>query len=146
MGADFKAPPRIVDRDAQPLDRTPLDTGVCPLCGGPMIRYSRAHIVPKGRHAGGDDLPENLAWICGDGVMGCHGLLTHGNRVIGHPIDAATARARLIVYCRATVPLYGAYADTKRYPGWLEDYYGGNRLAAVKRTALEAHDTEVEAA
>lgn len=134
MTADPKPPRRIVDKKAQPFDRSPIDAGVCPLCFGPMVQFSRAHVVPKGRGGGGDDVPENLAFICGDGVMGCHGCLTHRNRVIGHRLAPDEVSTAFVLYCRVTVPLLGAYADAKRYPGWLEDYYLGG--------ALEAHEQE----
>lgn len=132
---DFKPPARVVNRAAEPLDASPRQSGECPLCGGPLIQFSRAHVVPKGRGGGGDDTPENLVWICGDGVMGCHGCLTHRNRVIAHRLSPEQVAEALVVYCRVTVPLIGAYTDAKRYPGWLEDYYLGGALEATTREA-----------
>lgn len=126
----FPKRPRIVNARFLPLDAAPVSrlegvraVGRCPLCGQEGVKLSRAHVVPKGLY--GDDVPENAAWICGDGVMGCHGLLTHANRVIGHPIDVYVARVRFIAYCRYAVPELGQYADAQKGPGWLEDYYGG---------------------
>jgi hypothetical protein len=116
--------PRIVNRKAQPFDGTPLAQSFCPICRQYGAKLNRAHVVPKGLY--GDDVPENLAWICGDGVMGCHGLLTHGNRVIGHPIDAREARHRFVIYCRLAVPELGVYADGIKGAGWLETYYLGD--------------------
>lgn len=114
---------RIVDPSFRPLDEGPLRRGRCPLCGGRLRVFSRAHVVP--RSLGGDDVPENAAWLCGDGVRGCHGCLTHRNRVAGHPLLPKEVARRLVRYCRVTVPLLGAYADRRKYPGWLEDYYLG---------------------
>ncbi len=46
----------------------------CVHCG--MAHQSLHHILPRSQ--GGDDLPVNLAPLCGDGTRGCHGLLeTH---------------------------------------------------------------------
>jgi len=123
---DSKPTARIVNRGFKPLDDNPLLEDTCPICGGPLTRYgtpSRAHVVPKG--VGGDDVPENAAWTCGDGVMGCHGCLTHRNRVIGHPIDAQEVAENFVFYCREIVPALGAYADRKKFGGWLETYYLG---------------------
>jgi hypothetical protein len=51
--------------------------------------------------------------------MGCHGLLTHGNRVIGHPDRRTTARQRFVFYCRESVPQLGVYATARSSPaGW----------------------------
>jgi hypothetical protein len=47
----------------------------CVHCG--LAAQSLHHIVPKSQ--GGDDVPENLAPLCGDGTRGCHGLIeSHG--------------------------------------------------------------------
>jgi hypothetical protein len=43
----------------------------CVHCG--LAAQSLHHIVPKSQ--GGDDVPENLAPVCGDGTRGCHGLI-----------------------------------------------------------------------
>lgn len=118
-----KPPRRIVDPQARPLDEAPLRGGRCPLCGGRLRVFSRAHVVPRSLR--GDDLPENLAWLCGDGARGCHGCLTHRNRVAGHPLSPEEVARRFVRYCRERVPLLGAYADRRKYPGWLEDYYLG---------------------
>jgi hypothetical protein len=47
---------------------------ICVLCGNPATLH---HVYPKGQ--GGDDLPENLVGLCGDGVSGEHGLIEHGD-------------------------------------------------------------------
>lgn len=124
---DPKPAKRIVNRDVQPLDRTPLETGVCPVCGGPMLVFSRAHIVPKGQR--GDDVPENVAWICGDGTRGCHGVLTHRGRG-DHGLDYGQVSVEFVRYVRDVVPMLGAFADSKVYVGWVEDYYLGTALEA----------------
>lgn len=134
--SDTKPARRIVKRDFQPLDPSPLNEGRCPVCLGPFVHYSRAHVVPKGH--GGDDVPENAAWICGDGVMGCHGCLTHRNRVIGHPILPDEVARRFVVYCRETVPMLGVYADGKKFDGWLESYYLGSDALALEAAREEA--------
>lgn len=125
---------RIVNAKALPLDPKPAAeivgvraSGCCPLCGA-LGGLNRAHVVGKG--VGGDDVPENLAWICGDGVMGCHGCLTHHNRVIGHRLSPDQVARAFVFYCRRTVPALGKYADDAKYAGWLEDYYLGNALEA----------------
>ena len=123
---DTKPPARIVNRGFKPLDDNPLLEHTCPVCGGPLAQYGppgRAHVVPKG--VGGDDVPENAAWVCGDGVMGCHGCLTHRNTVIGHSLSADDVAEGFVFYCREIVPALGAYSDRRKYDGWLEDYYLG---------------------
>lgn len=116
---------RIVNRDFKPLDSSPLGNGLCPLChqGFTWSGYSRAHVVPKG--TGGDDVPENAAWICGDGTRGCHGVLTHRNRG-SHGLEYAEVAKAFVRYCRQDVPELGEYADGKKHHGWLEDYYLGS--------------------
>lgn len=111
---------RVVNRDCRPLDETPLRTGRCPVCDGPLIVFSRAHVVPRGQ--GGDDVPENMVWLCGDGTRGCHGVLTHHGRdgQTGRTFDEVAAG--LLAYLE-TQPLTVAYCDSKKWPGWLHDYY-----------------------
>jgi hypothetical protein len=135
MPPDPKPRMRIVNKNCLPVDASPATriegvraVGRCPICNQ-GAGLNRAHVVPKGQR--GDDVPENMAWICGDGVMGCHGCLTHGNRVIGHPLTPEQVAERFVVYCRETVPELGRYADEQKYAGWLEDYYLGDQEAAA---------------
>jgi hypothetical protein len=129
---DWKAAPRIEDKDAQPHDGVPLLTGVCPLCERWVGRagLSRHHVVPKGRGgAGGDDLPENLVWVCGDGTRGCHGVLTHRGRG-DHGLPYEQVALRLLRYL-ARFPAYVSYASRKRHHGWAVDYYLRGDLATL---------------
>lgn len=50
-----------------------LKTGRCQCCGWRRRSTSWHHLV--GRDLGGDDVIENLAELCGDGVSGCHGAV-----------------------------------------------------------------------
>lgn len=131
MNADVSPIPRpsrrIVDRDVQPADWLPLELGVCPVCGGSMAVCSRAHVVPKGLR--GDDVPENVVWICGDGTRGCHGVLTHHGRGT-HGLDHATVSKAFVAYVETLQPTI-EYVTRTKYDGWLRAYYLG-------REALEA--------
>jgi 5-methylcytosine-specific restriction endonuclease McrA len=80
----------------------------CQICGEPSA--STHHIVPRSH--GGDDVPENLAALCGNGVTGCHGdveLHLHG--------------ARLRLFC-ALNEHQRAYAQRRKGAHWLLSYYG----------------------
>lgn len=125
---DLRPSKRHVNRDFRPLDSGPLANGLCPLCRGRLVYYSRAHVVPKGH--GGDDVPENAAWLCGDGTRGCHGVLTHRGRGT-HGLTYEEVAEAFVRYCRETAPLLGVYADRKKYDGWLEDYYLGSLAATA---------------
>lgn len=127
---DLRPSKRHVNRDFRPLDSGPLANGLCPLCrqGFSWTGYSRAHVVPKGH--GGDDVPENAAYICGDGTRGCHGVLTHRGRGT-HGLTYEQVAPAFVRYCRETVPQLGEYADGKKYDGWLEVYYLGALQAAA---------------
>jgi len=46
--------------------------GNCEVCGGPG--HSLHHRV--NRSAGGKFCPSNALWLCGNGVVGCHGRCT----------------------------------------------------------------------
>jgi 5-methylcytosine-specific restriction endonuclease McrA len=50
-----------------------LDEQPCAICGdySPLTAH---HLVP--RSAGGDDVPENIVGLCGDGTTFCHGAVT----------------------------------------------------------------------
>ena len=118
---------RIVDRDALPIDDAPLKQVVCPLCLRRTPDLSRHHVVPKGQ--GGDDVPENLVWICGDGTRGCHGVLTHHNRG-DHGLTFEQVAAALLEYVRWIPPIL-EYASRAKWDGFLDSYYGGRREAAA---------------
>lgn len=58
-------------RNAELFRAMHLEGGECVLCG--VRGQSLHHVLP--RSLGGDDVRENLVWLCGDGVAGCHGLI-----------------------------------------------------------------------
>jgi hypothetical protein len=120
MRPDPKPAARIVNPNVQPLDALPLRDGRCPLCRRRLVFFSRHHVLPKGQS--GDDVPENTVWTCGDGTRGCHGVLTHRNRDGESGRTFEEVAADLLRYLD-TQPLVRAYAEGKKYPGWLEDYY-----------------------
>lgn len=131
MTADPKPPRRIVDAQAKPLDGVPRATGTCPLCGrgGLQLGLTRHHVVPKGQ--GGDDVPENLIWACGDGTRGCHGVLTHRNRG-DHGFGYEYVSNALIVYLeRSWGQRYRSYVAAKKHDGWLRAYYLGAESVAA---------------
>lgn len=128
MAPDPKPKPRVVDRDAQPVDARPLAFGRCPICKRTTRDLSRHHVVPKGQ--AGDDLPENLVWACGDGTRGCHGVLTHHNRG-DHGLTFEDVAARLLAYLLSEVPAVVSYTRTKKWDGWLFDYYEPHRASAA---------------
>lgn len=68
VATDFKNPPRI--KDPELMKRLWARRGVCVLCGNPASIH---HIYARGQQ--GDDVVENLIWLCGDGVTGHHGLI-----------------------------------------------------------------------
>jgi len=122
MAADPKPAARIVNRNAMPLDDSPLRFSLCPLCGSRRRPLSRHHVIPKGQ--GGDDVPENLLWVCGHGTVGCHGVLTHHNRDGASGLDYPTVAARLVGHLYSLRGgQYLAYVARKKYDGWLLDYY-----------------------
>lgn len=84
-----KPPKRVVDRDA--VREKLLSDRSCRLCGKRgkitvigdrtyVAGLSGHHIVPRGQ--GGDDVPENIVPLCGDGVRGCHGEVETNKRWI----------------------------------------------------------------
>lgn len=133
MAADPKPAARIVDPKAQPLDGTPLVTGICPLCDRGLrarvqfrLPLSRHHVVPKGQ--GGDDVPENLVWSCGDGTSGCHGVLTHRNRDGESGLTFKQVGEALVDYVLCDVPEVNSYAARKKHATWLIEYYAPHAL------------------
>jgi len=103
---------RIVDGTAEPLDSSPIDENFCPICEKFTLTWERCHVV--GRGVGGDDVQDNLFWACSI----CHMWL--------HSKQQDTDLHRDFVrYCRETVPELGAYADRKKYPGYIERRYLG---------------------
>jgi hypothetical protein len=69
MAADLKPRPRL--RDPALMRRLHAQPDECRVCGRPGV--SLHHILSRG--LGGDDVEENLAWLCGSGTTGCHGLI-----------------------------------------------------------------------
>lgn len=61
-----KVHPRLT-RDVVWRDR------ICLMCGGHA--QSGHHVLRKGSPYHGDDMPENIVPLCGDGTRGCHGLI-----------------------------------------------------------------------
>jgi hypothetical protein len=73
---------------------------ICVVCGDHA--RSAHHVYPRGQ--GGDDTPENLVSVCGDGVQGCHGLL-HAEQTF--------ARWRVGRYLQSSRPDTIAYVQSK---------------------------------
>jgi hypothetical protein len=122
---DPKPDRRIVDRDAGRLKV--WVEGECRVCGHvpsghPLDTLNRMHLVPKG--LGGDDVDDNIVPGCGSGTTGCHGLLTSSMEDPHHPEGLTVGEARELLLANLSVR-ERAYAETKKYPGWLEDYYRG---------------------
>lgn len=122
MAADPKPAPRVTDPAAMPVDCSMLTeveraVGVCPCCSR-RRRLTRHHLVGRGQ--GGDDLPVNLVWVCGDGTRGCHGVLTHRNRDGETYRTYAEVGRRLLASLHPTVR---AYAENVKWEGWLEETY-----------------------
>ena len=84
---------------------------LCWCCG--QAWDSLHHVIPRSQ--GGDDVPANLAPLCGNGTMGCHGL-----------IEARDPWARQALG-KALTPENCRYLWTRIGPGWqawLERHYG----------------------
>jgi hypothetical protein len=120
---DPRASTRIVDAGA---GREKLrEEGCCRICdrrptGHPLDALNRMHIVPRGQ--GGDDVDDNIVPGCGSGATGCHGLLTSACEDSHHPAGLTVAEARARMNERLT-DRERAYADRKKYPGWIDDNY-----------------------
>lgn len=119
---------RIVNPKALPLRHEVR----CPLCGAGGERLTRHHALPRSLR--GDDVPENLVWLCGDGTQGCHGVLETMHRG-GHTLSYVEVASALIRYCRDVVPEVGAYTDRKKYPGFLEELLNSRFAAIATRDA-----------
>jgi hypothetical protein len=81
----------------------------CVVCGDPA--ESLHHIVRKGGGNRGDDVPANLAPVCGDGVRGCHGLIEARHRPTLSALRHALTVGQL------------AYVLEKRGEAWLNRAY-----------------------
>lgn len=79
----------------------------CELCGKRPAETFH-HVVPRGQ--GGDDVEENGAALCGDGVALCHGRVEH----------SAEARGELRYRLRTEVVLY---AIERKGLGWFDRRY-----------------------
>jgi hypothetical protein len=64
-------------------------------------------------------VPQNLVWVCGDGVRGCDGVLTHRNRR-DHRLDFPTVAAALLASVLTEVT---ECAASVKFDGWAETYY-----------------------
>lgn len=119
---DPKPAKRIVDNGAVPYDSRPWDEPWCPGCyrfeGFHVL--TRHHVVPKSQ--GGDDVPENLVWLCGHGTSGCHGVIETRNRG-AHGLSYDTVSRNLLAYIGTLAPVVG-YTERKKGVGWLERRYG----------------------
>jgi hypothetical protein len=116
---------RIVDRNAG-IAKIRRE-GECRVCertpsGHPLDSLNRMHVVPKS--LGGDDVDDCIVPGCGSGSTGCHGLLTSAMEDPHHPAGLTVAEARELLLANLSVR-EREYAEAKKYPGWLEDYYGG---------------------
>jgi len=92
LTTDFKAPPRVKDKDA--LKAFHEDWLDCLACGGRPIQAH--HILSRAR--GGDDARGNLVGLC----AGCHGAY-HGSPytgAFGKRIDAGFVRSAIARYIR----------------------------------------------
>lgn len=114
---DLKPGKRIDDPSATPLYSEVVETLVTP--GTRLI--TRHHIVPRSQ--GGDDVPENLVWVDGDGTTGTHGVLETRCTDGATGLDYPTAAAALIRFVEARPPLL-AYVEGKKWPGYMRDVYG----------------------
>ena len=79
----------------------------CVICGDPA--QSAHHIVRKAQ--GGDDVPANLASVCGHGTRGCHGLIE------------ARHRPTLSTLRFALTPEQRAYVLAKKGEAWFDRAY-----------------------
>lgn len=85
--------------------------GPCQVCGvrSSVHGMSLHHVVP--RSAGGSDVPENLAVLCGHGTVGCHG-----------DVEARRNGARERLRLNMTDDQI-RYATTAKSLAWLERHY-----------------------
>lgn len=79
----------------------------CQVCGDPA--QSAHHIVRKSQ--GGDDVPANLASLCGHGTRGCHGLVERRHRPTLSTLRYALSDDQL------------AYVLQKKGQAWLDRAY-----------------------
>jgi hypothetical protein len=129
-------PFRVKDRDVG-RDKVFIE-GECRICGHvpsghPLDKLNRMHVVPKG--VGGDDVIDNIVPGCGSGTTGCHGLLTSRREDPHHPEKMTVEEATELFLANLSVR-EREYADTKKYPGWLEDYYRGGEDARREGSRL----------
>ena len=89
MPPDWKPRKRIVGSQGWWGEMQAVKTGMCQACGKKHGKTSWHHLV--GRDLGGDDVPENLAELQGDGVAGCHGEI---QRLERRTCSALRARLR----------------------------------------------------
>jgi len=120
---DPRPPRRIVDPEAGKAKVAA--EGECRLCGHvpsghPLDSLNRMHVIPKGQ--GGDDVEDNIIPGCGSGTTGCHGLLTSRREDPHHPRDFTVADA-LDAMNRRLSDRERAYAEGKKWPGWLGETY-----------------------
>lgn len=120
---DWKRAARIVDETAGWAKIRA--EGICRICGHrpsghPLDKLNRMHVVPRSQ--GGDDVDDNFVPGCGSGTTGCHGLLTSAMEDPHHPRGLTVAEARDEMNRSLTVE-ERRYAETKKWPGWIERAY-----------------------
>ena len=113
---DPKPEKRIIDGTVEPLDSRPKDEGYCPVCGHTEAIFHKHHVVSRAQ--GGDDVPENLVWLC-----------WHCHRRAHHPNDRRYTRTHILylTYLRGQAETL-AYVAEKKYPGYLDDRYLEERV------------------
>lgn len=90
----------------------------CAVLGRRTRATNRMHIVGKGQ--GGDDVDANIVPGCGSGTTGCHGVLTSRNA------DGSTGDGYATVayaFVEGLTDEERRYAESTKWPGWLEDHY-----------------------
>lgn len=121
MSADPKRPKRYRATSQEWAElHLSFTAELCWCCG--QAWDSLHHIYPRGQ--GGDDVRENLAPVCGNGTMGCHGLL-----------EDRDPWARGALYEALTYENFRYLVDRlgPTWQGWLERNYPstGDRVTRV---------------
>lgn len=85
----------------------------CQVCGDcfrtAWVAKSLHHIVPRSQ--GGDDVPENLAVLCGHGTVGCHG-----------DVEARRSGARTELRLNMTLA-QKEYVWARKGEAWMDRHY-----------------------
>lgn len=116
-GPDPKPAKRLIATIAQWRQLRLLKLGPCRGCpDATLSEYAVTlhHLVP--RSLGGDDVAGNLIPLCGDGTLGCHGIVEDGRGREDFAAVSARIRARETDEERE-------YVIRKKGREWLEIYY-----------------------